>query len=109
MNRLAGLPVVASLAACGAVAVQPSPGESVAAVRIDAAPDPAWIFVDGRFVGGTPLKSTIVFTHATRFVEIVAVPLHERQTRQVLRVVPPALPRRVQFFMDNQDPRAVTR
>ena len=109
MKRLAALPALACLAACNPAALQPLAGESASRVSINSAPDPAWIFVDGVFVGRTPIEPLIAFTHATRFVEIVAVPLHANQTRQVLRIVPPSLPRNLQFFLDNQDPGAVTR
>jgi hypothetical protein len=82
---------------------------SVREVRIDAAPTPAWIFIDGIYVGRTPVEPGIPFSHATRFIEVVAVPMHESQTRQVLRIVPPSLPSQLQFFLDNQDPQAVAR
>ncbi len=109
MKRVAALPLLACVAACNTAAVQPIAGESAGKVSINSAPDPAWIFVDGVFVGRTPIETQIAFTHATRFIEVVAVPLHVNQTRQVLRIVPPSLPTDLQFFLDNQDPGAVTR
>ena len=109
MKQLAVLPVLACVAACNPAAVQRIAGESTGTVSINSAPDPAWIFVDGVFVGRTPVATAIAFTHATHFVEIVAVPMHANQTRQVLRIVPPSLPSDLQFFLDNQDPGAVTR
>ncbi len=101
--------LVASMAGCTQAALEAPDGATVRQVRIDAAPTPAWIFVDGTYVGRTPVAPEIPFTHSTRFVEVVAVPLHDSQTRQVLRIVPPSLPRDLQFFLDNQDPRAVAR
>lgn len=114
MNTSRALAVPAAclvLLACGCAGSRQSvvAGTSSASVAIDAAPTPAWIFVDGEYVGRTPVESSIPFTHATRYVEVVAVPLYAVQTRQVLRLVPPSLPRNVQFFLDNQDPGAVTR
>lgn len=109
MIARAALPLLACLGACTPAPVRTLPGESTATVRIDAAPTPAWIFVDGEFVGRTPVEPTLAFTHTTRFIEVVAFPLHTNQTRQVLRVVPPNLPRDMLFFLDNQDPGAVTR
>jgi hypothetical protein len=109
MISRAALPILACLGACAPSPVRPPPGLSTATVRIDAAPAPAWIFVDGAFIGLTPIEPTLAFTHATHFIEVVALPLHGTQTRQVLRVVPPNLPRGVQFFLDNQDPSAVSR
>jgi hypothetical protein len=97
------------LGACSAPTREAPAGASLAEVRIEAQPTPAWIFVDGSYVGSTPIEPEIAWTHATRFVEVVAVPMHPSQTRQVLRLVPPALPAQVTFFLDNQDPRAVTR
>lgn len=109
MSILVRVAMVACLSACTPAAVQPSPGSSVGTVSIDASPDAAWIFVDGRFVGRTPVAPAIPFTHATRYVEVVAVPMHASQARQALRIVPPSLPRRLQFFMDNQEPQAIAR
>jgi hypothetical protein len=109
MSILVRIAAVACASACSPAAVQPSPGTSGGTVSIDASPDAAWIFVDGRFVGHTPVAPIIPFTHATRYVEVVAVPMHESQARQVLRIVPPSLPRRLQFFMDNQEPQAIAR
>jgi hypothetical protein len=107
--RQATLPVLACLAGCAHAPLEAPDGVSVREVRIDAAPTPAWIFIDGTYVGRTPVEPGIPFTHSTRFIEVVAVPMHESQTRQVLRIVPPSLPSRLQFFLDNQDPQAVTR
>lgn len=114
MNPARALALPAACAAalgcgCAGPARHSPAGTSTAAIAIDAAPTPAWIFVDGEFVGRTPVEPLIPFTHATRFVEVVAVPMHAVQTRQVLRLVPPSLPRNVRFFLDNQDPGAVTR
>lgn len=107
--RSAALPVLACLAGCAHTPLDGPDGATVREVRIDASPTPAWIFIDGTYVGRTPVEPEIAFTHATRFIEVVAVPLHESQTRQVLRIVPPSLPRDLQFFLDNQDPQAVIR
>jgi len=107
--RAVALPLFAGLAACAHAPLDAPAGATVGEVRIDASPTPAWIFVDGHFVGRTPVTQPIPFTHATRFIEVVAVPLHETQTRQVLRIVPPSLPSDLKFFLDNQDPSAVTR
>ena len=110
-------PLAASmmLAAAGLAGCAKSPvraaqdGATLAPVRIDSSPTPAWIFVDGTYVGLTPVTPEIPFTHETRFVEVVAVPTYATQTRQVLRITPPAMPRNLTFFLDNPDPRAVTR
>jgi hypothetical protein len=107
--RAGVLAIAAGLAACAQVPLQGPAGAGAVQVRIDAAPTPAWIFVDGTYIGRTPLTPEIPFTHATRFIEIVAVPMHDSQTRQALRLVPPSLPRSLQFFLDNQDPGAVAR
>jgi hypothetical protein len=84
-------------------------GASTTRIRIDSRPTPAWIFVDGHYVGRTPVEPAVEFTHATHFIDVVAVPTHTSQTRQALRLVPPGLPHAVTFFLDNQDPRAVKR
>ncbi|MFO1406410.1 MAG: hypothetical protein U1F08_02620 [Steroidobacteraceae bacterium] len=84
-------------------------GATLARVHIESAPTPAWIFVDGTYVGQSPLTHDIPYTDATRFVEVVAVPMYPAQTRQVVRMVPPSLPQDLTFFLDNPDPRAVTR
>jgi hypothetical protein len=103
------LTILGGLTACAQAPLQGPAGASTMKVRIDSAPTPAWIFIDGTYVGRTPLTPEIPFTHATRYVEVVAVPMYDSQTRQALRLVPPSLPQRLQFFLDNQDPRAVTR
>ncbi len=107
--RRAALPLLASLAGCASAPLDTPGGATVREVRIDSSPTPAWIFIDGSFAGCTPVVSEIPFTHATRFIEVVAVPLYDSQTRQALRIVPPSLPRNMHFFLDNQDPQAVTR
>ena len=84
-------------------------GETVAQVHIESSPTPAWIFVDGNYVGQTPVTPDIPFTHDTRYVEVVAVPMYAAQTRQVLRVAPPSMPQSLTFFLDNPDPGAVRR
>lgn len=109
MTRACTLLGIACVAACAHEPLPSPDGATARPVRIDAAPAPAWIFVDGTYVGRTPVTPEIPFTHATRFIEVVAVPVHDSQTRQVLRIVPPALPRDLQFFLDNQDPQAVAR
>ena len=107
--RQVTLPVIACIAGCAHAPLEAPDGVIVREVRIDAAPTPAWIFIDGTYVGRTPVEPGIPVTHATRFIEVVAVPMHESQTRQVLRIVPPALPRDLHFFLDNQAPHAVAR
>ena len=99
----------AGVAGCAQSPLRGPEGATMAQVQIDAAPTPAWIFVDGAYVGQTPVTPEIPFTHETRFVEVVAVPMYASQTRQLLRITPPALPRNLTFFLDNPDPRAVTR
>jgi len=107
--RAAVLTITAGLTACTQAPLQGPAGASAVKVHIDSAPTPAWIFVDGTYVGRTPLTPEIPFTHATRYIEVVAVPMHDPQTRQALRLVPPSLPQTLRFFLDNPDPRAVTR
>jgi hypothetical protein len=109
MIRAGTLTIAAGLTACAQAPLQGPAGATAMKVHIDSVPTAAWIFVDGTFVGRTPLTPEIPFTHATRFIEIVAVPMHDSQTRQALRLVPPSLPQSLQFFLDNQDPRAVAR
>jgi len=101
--------ISAGVAGCAQSPLRGPEGATMAQVQIDAAPTPAWIFVDGAYVGQTPVTPEIPFTHETRFVEVVAVPMYATQIRQVLRITPPALPRSLTFFLDNPDPRAVTR
>jgi len=99
----------AGVAGCAQSPLHGPEGASVAQVQIDSSPTAAWVFVDGAYVGQTPVTPEIPFTHETRFVEVVAVPMYASQTRQVLRIAPPALPRKLTFFLDNPDPRAVSR
>lgn len=88
---------------------QPSPpeclnvrsGASFAWVDIDSSPTPAAIYVNGEYVGETPLQYPLAFTSRTRYVVVVAEPLYPTQTRQEQRLPVPPLPNRIQFFMNN--------
>jgi hypothetical protein len=76
-------------------------GASSAPVTIDSAPTSAAIFIDGRYVGQTPLRYRIHFSSNTRFIHVVAEPVYPSQTRQERRLQVPPLPQRIQFFMTN--------
>lgn len=70
-------------------------------VQIDSQPTTAAIYVDGRFVGYSPLRHRMRYTSETARIEVAAVPLFSRQTQQVREIVVPPLPRRVLFSMTN--------
>ena len=112
MTRTSAVAIVligACVGGCAETPLKGPDGATVAQVEIDSSPTPAWIFIDGTYVGQTPVTREIPFTHETRFIEVVAVPAYASQTRQVLRVTPPAVPRNLTFFLDNPDPDAVRR
>jgi hypothetical protein len=76
-------------------------GSTAAPVQIVSSPTEAWIFVDGEYVGITPMEQEISFWAATRFIEVVAVPMYPAQARQVKRLELPPLPHTLMFDMNN--------
>jgi hypothetical protein len=77
------------------------PGATNSLVEIDSDPTPADIFVDGTYVGRTPLKRYLWFSSTTQAVTVVAEPLYPGQARQEQRMKVPPLPKRLTFFMNN--------
>ena len=75
-------------------------GSTAAVVEIGASPSPAWIFVDGVYVGVTPLQYEMSFNSETAYLSVVAVPMYSSQTRQVKRIQVPPLPKRLHYFMN---------
>jgi hypothetical protein len=76
-------------------------GATNALVEIGSAPTPADIYVDGDYVGRTPLKRYLWFSSTTRAITVVAEPLYPGQARQEQRLSIPPLPNRLTFFMNN--------
>lgn len=77
-------------------------GESVAPVQIDSSPTSAWIYVDRKYVGTTPLEHHLAYSSTTESIEIVAEPIFPAQVRQRKRIQVRPLPYRVHFFMNNR-------
>jgi hypothetical protein len=77
------------------------PGATNALVEIGSAPTPADIYVDGDYIGRTPLKRYLWFSSTTRAITVVAEPLYPGQARQEQRLSVPPLPNRLTFFMNN--------
>lgn len=77
-------------------------GESVARVHIDSSPTSAWIYVDRKYVGTTPLEHHLAFSSTTESIDIVAEPFFPAQIRQRKRIQVRPLPYRVHFFMNNR-------
>lgn len=76
-------------------------GSTAALVNINSSPTGAWIFVDGEYVGITPMEHEISFWAATRFIKVVAVPMYPAQARQVKQIEVPPLPHTLFFNMNN--------
>ncbi|UCC14683.1 MAG: hypothetical protein JSW21_01620 [Gammaproteobacteria bacterium] len=76
-------------------------GSTAALVQINSSPTEAWIFVDGEYAGITPMEQELSFWAATRYVEVVAVPMYPAQARQVKRLRVPPLPHTLFFNMNN--------
>jgi len=78
-------------------------GQNVVKVKIDSSPTPAWIYIEDRFIGTTPLRYPVRFDGGRRSLEVVAEPLPDNtaQVRQRRRFSLPPLPVRVHFFMNN--------
>lgn len=77
------------------------PGATSALLEIDSSPSSAKIFVDGTYVGRTPLKHYLWFFSTTRAIIVVAEPIYPGQARQEQRLTVPHLPKRLTFFMNN--------
>jgi len=77
------------------------PGATNTLVEISAQPTPADIFVNGEYVGRTPLKRYLWFSSSTRAVTVVAAPLYPGQARQEQRLNVRPLPTSLTFFMNN--------
>ena len=77
------------------------PGASNTLVEIESSPTPAAIYVNGDYIGRTPLKHYLWFSSTIRTVIVVAKPLYPGQGRQEQRLRVPHLPRRLTFFMNN--------
>ena len=80
-------------------------GITIAPVEIDSSPTTAWIYVDGEYVGNTPLVYGLAYASDTRHIEVSALPLpdHAAQTRQAKIIPVPPLPTRLHFFMNNHE------
>jgi hypothetical protein len=111
-GRIASILLTATLAAgCAGDRLQAlSPfagpdGITIAPVEIDSAPTAAWIYVNGKYVGNTPLVYGLAYDSGTRYIEVVAEPLpsHPVQVRQRQHITVPPLPTRIQFFMNNHE------
>jgi hypothetical protein len=78
-------------------------GRSTAAVQIDSSPSSAWIYVNKRFIGSTPLEHEFHYDSNLREIEVVAQPKpeHAAQLRQRRSFPLPPLPTRIHFFMNN--------
>ncbi|WP_295443141.1 PEGA domain-containing protein [uncultured Thiodictyon sp.] len=79
------------------------PGTSNDLVEIESSPTPAAIYVDGNYIGKTPLKRYLWFSSTTRAVTVVAEPLYPGQARQEQHLQVPPLPKRLSFFMNNPE------
>ena len=76
-------------------------GATHSLVEIGSSPTPAEIYVDGMYLGRSPLKRCLWFTSTTHAITVVAEPLYPGQARQELQLSIPPLPRRLTFFMNN--------
>ncbi len=83
-------------------------GATAAIVEIGASPSPAWIFIDGIYVGVTPLQYEMSFNSETAYLSVVAVPMNSSQTRQVKRIQVPPLPKRLHYFLSNASETAAS-
>lgn len=107
MRRIALIAAIVSLTACASDFPEAPKsyagvdGSTAAIVEIDASPSPVWIFVDGAYVGMTPLQYEMSFDSETAYLSVVAVPMTSSQTRQLKRIQVPPLPKRLHYFMNN--------
>ena len=80
-------------------------GISIAPVEIDSSPTTAWVYIDGKYVGNTPLVYGLAYDSETKYIEVVAEPLpdHPMQLRQTKHIQVPPLPTRIHFFLNNHE------
>jgi len=80
-------------------------GISIAPVEIDSSPTTAWVYVDGHYVGNTPLVYGLTYDSSMETIEVTAEPLpaHRAQVRQTKHIRVPPLPRRIHFFLNNPE------
>ncbi len=80
-------------------------GISIAPVEIDSSPTTAWVYIDGKYVGNTPLVYGLAYDSDTRYIEVIVEPLpdHPVQMRQTKHIRVPPLPTWLHFFMNNHD------
>ena len=80
-------------------------GISIAPVEIDSSPSSAWIYINGKYVGNTPLVYGLAYDSNTNYIEVIAEPLpdHPSQLRQTKLVRVPPLPTRIHFFLNNHE------
>jgi len=76
-------------------------GSTMAVIEITSSPTSAWIFIDGVYVGATPIEMEMSFGAGTSYLEVAAVPIHDSQSRQVKRIKVPPLPKSIHFLMNN--------
>lgn len=112
--RIPAVALMITLSGCASDFAEPpviratEDGSTAALVLIDSSPTEAWIFIDGEYVGITPMEQEISFWAATRFIEVVAVPMYPAQARQVKRLEVPPLPHTL-FFNMNTPPVTAAR
>lgn len=80
-------------------------GVTIAPVKIESSPTTAWIYIDGKYVGNTPLVYGLAYDSNTSYIEVTAEPLpdHPGQLRQTRHIRVPPLPNSVHFFLNNSD------
>ena len=80
-------------------------GISIAPVEIDSSPSSAWIYVNGKYIGNTPLVYGLAYDSNTNYIEVIAEPLpnHPVQQRQTKHVRVPPLPTHIHFFLNNHE------
>jgi hypothetical protein len=109
-RNTAALALATAVTGCGgpsAVVPEPGPdGESVAMVQIESSPTPAWIYVDRKYAGTTPLALPMAFDSRSEAIEVVAEPMYPAQARQRRVLSVPPLPYRLHFFMTNRSERS---
>lgn len=77
-------------------------------VEILSSPTHAAIYLDGKFIGTSPLLHPLWYSSKTRFLRLTAEPLFPGQARQEQLIKIPPLPSRIQFFM-NSAPTGMTK
>ncbi len=75
-------------------------GTTYDTVRIITKPTPAYIYLNGKYVGESPIDVEVWFGNKIRRNKVSAIPFYPRQSVQTVLFDAPVLPDRITFYMN---------